>query len=137
MKRLIILLGLAILATSCAVVQPQQQKEIVSFLDYRPYTEAGFFISPYNYTGKYEAIGQLDIIVYPEQVTEGIYTTKKEIPSTDLLDKAVKHSLGKGANGIANLKISRISNTSVSKYGTISSLSHYEVSGFLIRISDL
>lgn len=128
MRRVMIFLSLAILAISCAVVQPQQQKELVTFLDYRPYTEAGFFISPYNYTGKYEAIGQLDIVIVPEQVTEGMYLVKKEISSTDLLDKAVKHSLGKGANGIANLKITRVT--------AASALSHYELSGFLIRITE-
>ena len=115
---------------------PQQQKEIVNFLDYRPYTDAGFFISPYSYNGKFEPIGQLDIVVYPEEVTDGIYISKKEISTSDLLDKAVKHTLGKGANGIANLKISRVAITTTSRYGSTSSLSHYEVSGFLIRITD-
>lgn len=136
MKRFIVLLSLAMLATSCAIMAPQQQKEIVNFLDYRPYTDAGFFISPYNYTGKFEPIGQLDIVVYPEEVTDGIYTSKKEIATSDLLEKAVKHTLGKGANGIANLKISRIVHTTSTRYGSVSALSHYEVSGFLIRITD-
>ena len=136
MKKLIIILGLAMLATSCAIMAPQQQKEIVNFLDYRPYTDAGFFISPYGYNGKFEPIGQLDIVVYPEEVTDGIYTSKKEIPTSELLDKAVRHTLGKGANGIANLKISRITHTTTSRYVSSTTLSHYEVSGFLIRITD-
>lgn len=136
MKRFIIILSLAMLATSCAIMAPQQQKEIINFLDYRPYTDAGFFISPYSYNGKFEPIGQLDIVVYPEEVTDGIYISKKEILTSDLLDKAVEHTLGKGANGIANLKISRVTITTTSRYGSTSTLSHYEVSGFLIRITD-
>ena len=135
MKKAIIITIVAIVVASCGVIQ-LPKGETVSFLDYRPYTEAGIFISPYNYTGKYEAIGQLDIIIYPDSISDGLSTTLIEIPSKELLDRIVKHSIGKGANGIANLKISRIVNTTVTRFGSYSSLSHYEISGFLIRIED-
>lgn len=136
MRKFIILLSLALITTSCAMMAPQQQKEIVTFLDYRPYTEAGFFISPNNYTGKFEPIGQLDIVVYPERVTDGFYISYKEVSTNELLEKAVKNSLGKGANGISNFKITRVTNTITSRYGSSTSLAYYEISGFLIRITD-
>ena len=134
MKRIIVILAFLAVMSSCGVMQPKG--EIVRFLDYRPYTEAGIFLSPYNYTGKYEPIGQIDIEVYPEQVTDGIYISYKEVTADQLLEKAVKHSLGKGANGIANLSIKTIYNVTYNRYGSSRTLSHYEITGFLIRITD-
>lgn len=142
--------------TACATMKPQQRSEHVSFLDYRPYTSAGFFLSPDSYPGKFESIGQLDIMIIPEQVSandnaddsnnkfnDGIYAQRsslfyqyKEIPAEELLETAVEKALEKGANGIANLKISRITSTSYTKYGTFTTLSHYEVSGLVIKTLD-
>lgn len=156
MKRFITLMSLAIIATSCSIMQPQQRAEYVSFLDYRPYTSAGFFLSPNSYTGKFEAIGQLDITVIPEQVSaneskandngkfsDGVYSSKlswsyklKEIPAEELLELAYKNAVDKGANGIANLQIKRVTRTTYTKYGSSTSLSHYEISGYLIKVLD-
>lgn len=134
MKKNIVLFTFLAILTSCGVARPQG--ETVRFLDYRPYTEAGIFLSPYNYTGKYEPIGQLDIHVYPKEISDGIYTSFQEITAEELLDKAVKHSLGKGANGIANLSIKTIYITTTTRFGSYSTLSHYEITGFLIRITE-
>ena len=136
MKRFIILLAFAIAATSCAVLQPKARREIVDFVDFRPYTSAGFLITPDQYPGKYEAIGQLEIRIYPEQLTDGIYYTTEEISTSELLEIAFKNSVGKGANGLTNFKIERVALTSYSKYGSTTTLSHYVISGFLIRTTD-
>ena len=154
MKRFITLLSLAVIATSCSIMKPQQRAEYVSFLDYRPYTSAGFFLSPDSYTGRFEAIGQLDITVIPEQISanstssngkfsDSIYSSKsslsyklKEIPAEELLELAYKNAVDKGANGIANLEIKRVTSTTYTKYGSSTSLSHYEISGYLIKVLD-
>ena len=156
MKRFIILLSLAVIATSCSIMQPQQRAEYVSFLDYRPYTSAGFFLSPDSHTGRFEAIGQLDITIIPEQISansfssngngkfsDSIYSSKpslsyklKEIPAEELLELAYKNAVDKGANGIANLEIKRVTSTTYTKYRSSTSLSHYEISGYLIKVLD-
>lgn len=133
MKRFVILLATALLAASCGVVQPAQRREVVEFIDFRPYSSAGFLISPDQYQGKFESIGQLMIRVYPGQIADDIYYTTEEIPTTELLDIAFKNSVGKGANGLTNFKIERVSLTSYSRYGNSTTLSHYLISGFLIR----
>ena len=35
------------------------------FLDFQPYTESGFFISPNPYTGQFSPIGEINITVQP------------------------------------------------------------------------
>lgn len=119
-------------------MKPQERSEYVSFLDYRPYTTNGFFLSPNSYPGVYESIGEMRIIVVPEIVekfNEDYLSNsyiKRDIPERELLDSFVKQAVLKGANGISNLSIKRITTTTYTKYSATSTLSHYEVSGLLI-----
>ena len=114
------------------------------FLDFQPYTEAGFFISPNPYTGQFSPIGEISIVVKPalqrqaKQVkgsfsdsmyaSTGALVVQEEIPAEELLEMAVNEAKAQGANGISNFKCVRISDVSeIEPY-------HYEITGFAIRI---
>lgn len=121
MKRFLLLALLCIIACSCGVVT--RTRSITSlFLDYRPYTSADFFLSPNPYTGEFEPVGELNIIVDPavfkidyksdNKFSDNIYSnplsvpvTQELIPESELLEIAVGEALKMGANGISNLKI--------------------------------
>ena len=146
MKKLIILLlALMPVITSCSALfttyQPQQRSTFVTFLDFRPYTSEGFFISPDPYNGEFEPIGQIFLTMLPEEklISEEVrkqydnvhyYGTDmygfEKIPYAELLNQAVVRAISMGANGIADLKISKASYNS-----------HfiYEVTGLCIKIN--
>lgn len=129
MKRICILLLALIGLTSCAALftpyEPQQKLTFATFLDYREYTLKGFFLSPDSYTGEHEPLGQLFLEIYPEQkeITEskrskyddvqyinGILYGYERILFADVLEQAVLQAVSKGADGIVNLKIVKITN---------------------------
>lgn len=143
MKRLLIAAIIAATLTGCGVTAVEQT--IVGFTDFRPYTEAGFFLSPDPYAGDFEPIGQLYVRMESgAQLAEGgakqqkysdsVYgnmprTTGKvhRISMEEALEKAVEMAKETGANGISNLKITRSTDSS-------GRLPYYEVTGFCIRI---
>jgi hypothetical protein len=114
------------------------------FLDFQPYTEAGFFISPNPYTGQFSPVGEINIIVQPalqrpaKQVkgsfgdsmyaSTGAPVVQEEILSEELLEMAVNEAKAQGANGISNFKCLRVSDANpIEPY-------HYEITGFAIKI---
>ena len=117
------------------------------FLDFQPYTESGFFISPNPYTGEFFPIGEINITVLPAlqpkakvikgagAYADGLYTQKananlvqEDIPAEELLDLAVREAKAKGANGISNFKCVRV--TGADPVEPVL----YEISGFAIKI---
>lgn len=142
MKRIaLIALSMLILA-SCSVTR--QRQTFVSFLDYRPYTSADFFLSPDPCVKDFDSIGQLYIDIVPGTATptsntkkdfsDNIYNnggltapTYEVISSEELLETAVSKALEMGANGIANLKITATRNE-------LGQATRYEISGLCIRI---
>lgn len=143
MKRIMILTAAAIVLTSCGALfmpyEPQQRTELASFLDFRPYTSAGFFISPDAYTGEFEPLGQLYIEIYPEEIeisegkrlkynephyVNGILYAYEHIKFAEILDKAVAQAMKMGADGIADLKIQKV---------TFADRVRYEASGLCIK----
>lgn len=137
MRKVFILLITVLSIASCYTLQPRERAEYVSYIDYQKYTSSGFFLSPTDYPGKYESLGFMQIDIYPEIIetsNDYIYTeyAKREIPSDELLESIVAKAIAKGASGISNLSIKRITTTTYTKYATTTSLSHYEVSGLLI-----
>jgi hypothetical protein len=138
-----ILTAAAIVLTSCGALfmpyEPQQRMDLASFLDFRPYTSAGFFISPDAYTGEFEPLGQLYIEIYPEEIeiseskrlkynephyVNGILYAYEHIKFAEVLDKAVAQAMKMGADGIADLKIQKI---------TFADRVRYEASGLCIK----
>lgn len=137
MKNTFILFIFTLITSSCFTLRERGRSEYVYYLDYQKYTAAGFFLSPNDYPGKYESIGFMQIDIQPEIVdtnSDYIYPeyAPKEIPANELLENIVLKAIAKGANGISNLSIKRITTTTYTKYTTSTSLSHYEVSGLLI-----
>ena len=115
------------------------------FLDFQPYTAAGFFISPNPYTGQFSPVGEISITVQPAlqrpakqikgEYTDGLYAqgnngnvVPEEIMAEELLEMAVKEAKAKGANGISNFQCRRVTDANpLEPY-------HYEISGFAIKI---
>lgn len=137
-------------ATSCAIFKPQQRSYSISFLDYRPYTSEGFFISPDPYTGEFEALGELYLEVQPEQKEIDIKNKDnydsivywgtqaygfERINHAELLEMAVKRAVSVGANGIANIRITKttgaIINASVASTSIV-----YKIEGLCIKKMD-
>jgi len=119
------------------------------FLDFRPYTDAGFFISPNPYTGEFSPIGEISMTIQPAlrpkakliksagAYIDGLYSQKntsnveqEEISASELLEMAVKEAKALGANGVSNFKCLLVTDVDpVERY-------HYEISGFAIRIDE-
>jgi lipoprotein len=146
MKKIIVLLSI-LLISGCAM----QRQRLVStfFLDYRPYTEHGFFISPDPFNGKFIPVGDLAITVIPgtepkktqEKMSidyerayfDDIYATpsipaKEIISPEELLEIAVSEAQKVGANGISNFKCECIRNIKTNM------VESYYITGFCIRI---
>ena len=123
MKRIALLLLLAV-AASCGPAAHLERSVQVYFADYRPYSEAGFFISPDPYSaGPFESLGELCIRITPGMADkggkestskndDGIYSRPsggsivvEEIKYNELLDIAVSEAMALGADGLADFKI--------------------------------
>ncbi len=142
MKKIIPLIA-TLLLCSCSVMTHQRYVATM-FLDFQPYTEAGFFISPNPYTGQFSPLGEISISIQPalqrkaKQVkgyNDGLYSNnsapvvQEEISAEELLEMAVKEAKARGANGISNFKCSKVFDMDpIEKY-------HYEISGFAIHIN--
>jgi hypothetical protein len=140
MKRILTVLATAILVVSCGV-QGHQRIVSIGFVDYRPYTSAGIFLSPNPCNQEFEPIGELYIEVIPALkraendskgfYTDDIYSVKTMVPenidASELLEIAVKKAGEMGANGISNLEIKVIRNAA-------NQIDRYEISGFCIKI---
>ncbi len=152
MKKFFIL-ATVIMAASCSVLTQQPHERYVEsyFMDFRPYQEIDFFISPNPFTGEYTSLGELSISVYPAVLDKskkqgvktfddglygGVTTTlvKEVIPASELIDYAVSKALELGANGICNFRCEKIYNTEYTRDGNRTIFSHYEISGLCISI---
>lgn len=134
MKRITILLAMILTLSSCGVLLTRETETNILYIDYTPYIEAGFFLSPNEYPGPHTPLGELNIVIDPEvteaknlqnKFADGIYQkvtrkmVSKELTSEEILEIAVGQALSKGADGISNLKI-----TIASEYFT-----YYETKG--------
>jgi len=148
MKKLLILAVAVIVASSCSVLTHQRYVSTM-FLDFQPYTEAGFFISPNPYTGEFSPIGEISITVQPAlmpktkvirgsgEYTDGLYAQKsnanvvqEDIPASELVEMAVREAKARGANGISNFKCIVVTGADPIEPR------HYEISGFAIKTLD-
>lgn len=121
-----------------------------SFFDYRKYANENFFLSPDPYIGDFTPCGELSIVIKPADVKFGrddefdsFYNkndvptgiVKEKISSEELLDIAVKKAKEVGANGIANFKCLVINHTYFLNGISHTVFSHYEISGYAIKIN--
>lgn len=119
MKKLVLLTIAVIALSSCGTLRPREMQKQVMFIDYTPYVEAGFYLSPNDYPGPHTPVGELNIIIDPSvermrsniRYDDGIYQTNnyemasKNLTADELLEIAVSEAAKKGSNGISNLKI--------------------------------
>lgn len=119
--RHLIIIAAAFLLASCATYIPYQKLSFATFLDYRPYTADGFYISPdAEYPEGCEILGELRVEHYPEQVqvkdeyydryesftyNAGMWYAFPRMSYAELLQFAVQKAKTTGANGLVNLKI--------------------------------
>lgn len=153
MKRFIYILVVIITFSSCSVLVPRDLQKQVLVIDFRPYSDAGFFLSPSDYPGEYTPVGTLNMIIDPAVVKlkiekgkyeDSIYSSylpemvEMPVSAEELLEMAVHEAAIRGANGIANLKIEVL--TENYEYRRSESVhmfmpvKQYVISGFLIRI---
>lgn len=122
MKKFLYTIFAAVLLTSCSTLMETPRQSFYAFADYRPYTSEGFYISATPYPGECEILGELMIDVTP--AFQEIRWEKREkydgvigdltavygyerIGVAELLADVVKQAKELGANGVANLKISK------------------------------
>jgi len=60
----IVLLAAALLA--CSPISHIPADSSVSGIDFREYTERGFLFSPWQYDGRYESVGVIEVTMFPE-----------------------------------------------------------------------
>lgn len=154
MKRLILTLPILLILTSCGVLQTREMQKYVMFIDYTPYIEAGFYLSPNDYPGPHTPVGELNLIIDPAVVKadqkgyqDNIYQQSnqvyaKELNSQEILELAVSEATKRGSNGISNLKIEVVTQDYpyYKSEGLLTTsvltmpVNRYIVSGVLIRI---
>lgn len=149
MKRFVLMLAAAVIMCGCGVTATTSRVTEVGFLDYRPFTEQGFWLSADPYTGEHTPIGQIYLKVSPglekrqtvkqepdgeRKFEDGIYGTRgrtfaglEKISSGELLQMAVDVAKEAGADGIADLE------TSVVYVTGLDVVDYYVVSGMAIR----
>ena len=133
----------ALVLSGCAITHGRLVS--TSFLDFRPYTEAGFFLSPDPYPGEFEALGEIIVTVVPsllpksgagpQKFADGAYSSvgqyvSENIPGEELLDLVVKAALDRGADGIADFKCAAVYEYVTKDYKV---LDHYDISGLAIK----
>lgn len=159
MKNIFIIIASALMVASCGTTT----QIFTNVLDYRPYTDNGFFISPNPYPEAHQTIGEISITVYPGTKGESDFSatpaqgkqkfgdpvyggtvnsrnshnkTAEIMTPESLLEMCVQKAIDMGANGISNFKCDIVYNVTKSQYGVIKSIDHYEVYGLGILIED-
>ena len=142
MKKIIYIATVAILS-SCAIVRPTDRKIYTDFADYKAYSESGFLITPQEYMGEYESIGELAIRVvpaiklFPEEGEafdyRGRYYDFERIKRQELIDTAVKEAMKRGANAISNFQITTSNISLKTQSGEIIDGEEYIITGFCIK----
>ena len=120
MKRLGLMAALVLFYSCSMQVQtPHRVREktrIVLFADYSKYNEQGFLITPYQYTGEYKSIGEIQIIIQPGSEYQKIQDDRNpqwysieykedNVSIEDIIEEIVTEAQKRGADAIANFKI--------------------------------
>lgn len=147
---ILLLIAMALIIHSCSP-KAMPRTVITSFADYSKYSNEGFLVSPNPYPDKFISVGEIFIIVVPgdkvkqeskyfdsQTNTYNVITKvyKENISLNELTDLAVQQTKAKGANALVNFKIQIINNQTYSNLYKryIPVFSHYEISGFAIKI---
>jgi hypothetical protein len=97
--------------------EPVEKEKNVSaaFLDFRPYTSSGFFISGGPYRGDFDPIGDIEIRVDPKTVRNGdrrkasdpVYLVET-VKHQELINLAVEYAKSVGADALVNFRITAV-----------------------------
>lgn len=152
MKRFLYIIASLIMVPSCGTAT----RIYSNVLDYRSYTENGFFISPNPYPEAHQTIGEITITVYPgtkgrksceifqheeHRFSDPLYSAGGKDASLNsghptiseaLLEMCVRKAEEMGANGISNFKCSVVYNARSGVFR----VDHYEVYGLGILIDE-
>lgn len=145
MKKLIIIATAISMLASCATPVFTPRQVYRGFLDYAPYTENGFLISPDPYTGEFESLGEIILEVIPGEKLErvqyesaigatyhNIYT-QEPISTDELIAMAVSEAKAKGADALVNFSFQRTFHKTVLYKGMEYEMHKYVISGFCIK----
>jgi len=124
------------------------KSQILFGLDFRPYTEQGFLVTPYSYSEPYESIGVLTLSILPEakKVVGNTYRTsdspnstiqveyiwlKSDISPEETIEAMYQECKKLGADALVDFNIKPISK----HYNTDPpvSIDGFEVTGFAIK----
>lgn len=137
MKKNIVTFIAAIALAGCGapqVIQQNEERVVVHFLDFEKYEKEGFFVSTTPYMMEYQNIGEVTIVITPQkgnfkvpsELNPNWYTieTKFEtINYEEVLDIAVKEAKAKGADALVNLRVEH----------TYSDRERYKITGLCIK----
>lgn len=132
MRRLIAILLSALSLAGCASLN-RARTVTEGFADYRPYTTAGFFISPDPYPGgEYTTIGEYRASVLPAwKMGENRIYQAEAISAAELLEMTVAEAKRKGANGIVDYRVT------VSRSASTGVVESYDISALFILIKEV
>lgn len=119
----------------------KQRSSSVVFLDFRPYTLNGFFLSTGDCPTRYTPICSMEITVDPEtlknterkKASEPLYFVN-EIKGQELLAEAVEFAKQMGSNGIADLAIATVDYGSGGDIAVSPNIRRYVITGLCILI---
>ena len=118
----------------------EKEKTVTTgFMDFRPYTENGFYLSTDAFPGNFTPIGSLEIRVDPKTTknqerkksSDPIYIVE-EIGVQELLNIAVEAAKEKGSDGLTNLNITTVRITE-GDIAFSAPIRYYVISGLCIR----
>lgn len=116
----------------------KEKSSTSSFLDFRPYTTNGFFISTASYFGEYTPIGILNMRFDPEtvknknrKISDPLYLVE-EIPAQEVLNAAVETAKKMGADGIMDFKFTTVEYTSAGETAIFPPIRYYLITGLCI-----
>lgn len=142
MRKILLIIASIALLTSCSTLKPTERMAFTSFVDYRPYSESGFLLTPQPYQGDYDSVGEISIYVVPaflklkedfDYMSGEWYTYKFEtIKLEEIVELAVKEAIEKGADAVSNFSITS-EKISRGNGRTYSRGDAYRVTGFCIK----
>ena len=105
MKKLIVItLAVLFTSTACSTLKDIDGYENMTGVDFRPYTEKGFLITPSTYGGEYTSLYWVDYVIMPE----AYYEVEWVIGTINLetaLDGVYKKCISMGADALMEFDI--------------------------------
>ncbi|WP_299577509.1 hypothetical protein [uncultured Sunxiuqinia sp.] len=142
-----VLLVIALFGCKTLDINMIPRTEQFSGIDFRPYTQKGFLITPEKYQGEYESIGIVSYLIFPESTREGIKEegtmpyqhatirfkwNTEEINVQNALEGMYKECLNMGADALVNFDVA-LEEELISSVSPPVMRKGYRVTGFAIR----